>query len=348
MNWMRQITVILMLAVTLIFCGAQSRAGRLKGKIAKRVSLKFRPEAIIVLPDNTGFIQSDLPYEIVHWDFKTMKELGRASGRQAATASLIYDPRGKVYRVSYQGIEIYDAVKGDFESDLRPFRSTALGGSIDTQTGNLIVWGTRSVFFIDPMSRQLIAETPIAVGSRIVGASVDVGGRTLYVTVQPGVDNRALAVPVDLDRFTVEEPIELGTAKQFSPLVSIPRPGQAQFYLSGVTSEKDSKRLYFKAVSAEQGEFAQFFLVGSKQPPNLIFSPDGRYLLVLNKSPLAIEGVKNEKGPSAGSLILFEVEETPEVITVTNEITQPRSAAFSADGTKLYVIDSEGSIFIIE
>jgi DNA-binding beta-propeller fold protein YncE len=336
--------------MAILLCSPTARlsSAGLKGKIARRVSVKFRPEAILVLPDNTGFIESDLPYEMIHWDFKTMKEMNTASSRQVPTAALVHDPRGKVYRVSYQGIEIYDATKGEFEDDMRPFRSSAVGAGIDTQTGNLIVLGVRSVYFIDPMSRQLLAETPIAAGSRIVSGSVEVADRTLYVVMQPAADNHAFAVPVNLDRFTAGDPLDLGVTGQFTPLVCAPRPGQEEFYLSGSTGGKEPNRLFFKAVSSEQGEFARFFMLGGSQPPVLIFSPDGRYLVAFSKNALSVEGRKPTKGATSGNLMILDIESGLEVQTLLNEISQPRGAAFSADGTKLYVLDGEGSIVVIE
>src|SRR5688572_21781932 len=111
---MRLITIFLLSAVLLLLGeGRGQMAGaQLKGKVTRKTGVNFRPEAIICLPDNTGFIATDLPYEIVHWDFKTMKELGSTGSRQAATVALVYDPRGKVYRVSYQGVEIFDTSTG--------------------------------------------------------------------------------------------------------------------------------------------------------------------------------------------------------------------------------------------
>src|SRR5262249_37894768 len=271
---------------------------RLKGKIVKTHRIDFRPETVIMLPDSTGFIQSDIPYQMIRWDFKTMKELGSTDNRQAATVALLYDGHSKIYRITYQGIEIYNASTGNAIGDMRPYKATALGGTFDQESGNLIAFGTKSVFFVDAEKRTLTAETPITVGGRILGASTDERRRLLYVFMQPGEDKHALVVPVDLDRFTAGKPIDLGEVKKFASLLYAKRPrseeGHEQFYFSGTG---EGSGLYIKVVDDAQSEIANIKLSGGAAPPKMVFSPDGEYLVAFEQSGFSVNGAK---GNTAG------------------------------------------------
>ncbi|MEW6730233.1 MAG: hypothetical protein AB1489_02735 [Acidobacteriota bacterium] len=340
----RKQLVIILLLLTTLFCSTTT--AQLKGKIARRVNIDFRPEAMLVLPDGTGFIATELPYQMIHWDFKLMKPLGATASRAVATAALIHDHLlAKVYRISYQGIEIYNAASGEAEGEMRPFRSTVVGGVFDAATGRLVVVGRRSVFFVDPESRQMLAETLITTGNQMATACLTIIDRRLYVAVQTGADNQLLAIPVDLDRYTAGVPISLGEKSQTLPLTFVMRPGQEEFYLSGSES-KGAARLFVKALSVARGEFSRLFLQGLEQPPQLVFSANGRHLVAYGRAPLA-KSRRSSENVVLGNLVLIAISTVNDVILASDDISDPRGVAFSPDGEKLYVFDGEGHIFTI-